>query len=83
MIQVFVSERAGPEEEDLKLFRLRNEFSVWTIFFWLAFYWFWNLIQLVCTVGDGISSFELLSINGIPVKEEVDDRTVVFCEVSN
>ena len=79
MLQIFVFETAGSQEDDLELFALRDEFSEEADFLSLVILCRrLDLVQLVSTSWHGVTSFEVFCVDWIPIEEQVRDRAVIF-----
>ena len=83
MLQVFVLQSTGSKEDDLQLLALRDELCEEADFLWLVFFGMWlHLVKLIRS-GCRVTSPEVLSVDGVPVKEQVRDWAVILTKVTN
>ena len=82
-MQVLVAETRCPHEDNLKFLafgndlRVRADFTHGILLSWLS-----ELVELVNSSGDRITSSELISVDRIPVEEEVLDGATVFSQIA-
>jgi hypothetical protein len=81
VLQILFSQVACSEENHLKFLGLRQDSSKERELFRLVIFSIRQLIELVGAWRHGVSSNEIVTVNRVPVEEEIRYRAVIFAQV--